>query len=78
MKFPDWMVSLDNSTKRTKKNFFGPSQILPKDSRGWNSLKIILYSHYHPDTKIRQRYYQKINDRPVFLIIKIQKSSTKY
>ena len=40
-------------------SFMNPSQTLPKDWRGGNTTKDILWSHHHPDAKNRQRYYQK-------------------
>ena len=36
-----------------------PSQTLPKNCRGRNTPKLILWGHHHPDTKTRQRYYKK-------------------
>ena len=35
-----------------------PSQTLPKDWRGRNTPKVILWGHHHPDSKTRQRRYQ--------------------
>ena len=53
-----WLHSwiLPNIQRRT---YTDPSQTLPKDWRGGNTPKDILWSHHHPDTKIRQRHYQK-------------------
>ena len=53
------MASLGNSTKHTKKNLHQSSSTLPKDWRGRNNPKVILWNHHHPDTKTRQRHYQK-------------------
>ena len=39
--------------------YTNPSQTLPKDWRGGNVLKDILWSHHQPDTKTRQRYHEK-------------------
>ena len=36
-----------------------PSQTLPKNCRGRNTPKFILWSHHHPDTKTRKRYHKK-------------------
>ena len=50
-----WGIS-PNIQRRTYTN---PSQTLPKDWRGRNTPKVILWSHHHPDTKTRQRQFQK-------------------
>ena len=38
-----------------------PSETIPENCRGRNTLKFILliWGHHHPDTKTRQRYYKK-------------------
>ena len=50
-----WTI-LPNIQRRT---YTDPSQTLPQDWRRANTPKVILWSHYHPDTKTRQRHYQK-------------------
>ena len=47
---------LQNIQRRTSTNF---SQTLPKDWRGGNTPKDILWSRHHPDTKMRKRHHQK-------------------
>ena len=42
-----------------QRTYTDPSQTLPKDWRWENIPKVILWSHYYPDTKTRQRHYQK-------------------
>ena len=42
-----------------QRTYTDPSQTLPKDWRGENTPKVILWSHHHPNTKARQRHYQK-------------------
>ena len=45
------------------------SETLPKNSRGRNTLKLILWGHDHLDTKIRQGYHTKKESyRPVSLM----------
>lgn len=39
--------------------YTNPSQTLPKDWRGGNTLTDILWSHHQPETKTRQRYQEK-------------------
>ena len=48
-----------NSTKHKRRPFTDPSQTLPKDWRGGNTPKDILWSHHHPGSKTRQRYHEK-------------------
>ena len=43
------------------------SQTLPKYSRGWNTPKLILQGHHHPDTKTKD-FTKKENYRPVSLM----------
>ena len=57
-----------------------PSETIPKNCRGRNTPKLILWSHHHPDTKTRQRYYKK-NYRPIsfiHLILFIASHSVRY
>ena len=42
-----------------RKIYTDPSQTLPKDWREGNTPEDILWSHHHPDTKIRHRYHHK-------------------
>ena len=42
-----------------QRTYTDSSQTLPKDWRGKNTFKDILWSHKHPDTKTRQTYHQK-------------------
>ena len=56
---------LPNIQRRT---YTDPSQTLLKDWRRRNTPKDILWSHHHPDTKTRQRHYQKKNYRSISLI----------
>ena len=42
-----------------QRTYTDPFQTLPKDWRGGNTPKDILWSHHHPDTKTKQRYHQK-------------------
>ena len=51
-----------------RRTYTNPSQTLPKDWRGSNTPKDILWSQHHPDTKNRQRHYQKENYRPISLL----------
>ena len=36
-----------------------PCETLPKNRRGRDTPKLILWGHYHPNTKTRQRYHKK-------------------
>ena len=53
---PDGLTG--NSTKQ-RRTYTNPSQTPPKNWRGGNTPKDILWSHHHPDTNTRWRYYQK-------------------
>ena len=50
--WPHWAIP-------PNKTYIFSSQTLPKGWRGGSSPKIIVSSHHHPDTKARQRHYQK-------------------
>ena len=51
-----------------QRTYTDSSQTLPKDWRGKNTFKDILWSHKHPDTKTRQTYHQKITYMPISLM----------
>ena len=42
-----------------KRIYTNPSQTLPKNWRGGNTPKDILWSQYHPDIKTKQRHHQQ-------------------
>ena len=52
------MASQANYLKHLERAYTHPSQTLPKDWRGRNTPKVILWGHHHPDSKTRQRRYQ--------------------
>ena len=54
----DQMASLANSIKYLEKISY-PSETIPKNCRGRNIPKLILWGHHHPDTKTRQKYHKK-------------------
>ena len=41
------------------------SSNIPKNCRGRNTSKLILWDQHHPDTKTRQKYYKKENYKPI-------------
>ena len=53
------MASQENSIKHLEKTNTYPSKTLPKNCRGRNPSKLILWGHHHPDTKTRQRQHTK-------------------
>ena len=53
------MASLGNSTIYAKKNSYLPFETIPKDWKGGNIPKVILWSNHHPCTKTRQTHYTK-------------------
>ena len=61
------MASQASSTKHTKKKLYDSSQTLPKDWRGGNTPKDILWNHNHPDTKTKDTT-KKENYRPIYLM----------
>ena len=58
-KAQDHMASQENSIKHLEKTNTYPSKTLPKNCRGRNPSKLILWGHHHPDTKTRQRQHKK-------------------
>ena len=58
-KIQDQMASQANSIKHWRRVNTYPSETLPKNCRGRNTSKLILWGHHHPDTKTRQRYHKK-------------------
>ena len=53
------LTRLVNSTKHVKKNNTNPPQTIPKNIRGGNTSKLILWVQNYPDTKVRQGHYKK-------------------
>ena len=60
------MAKWANSTNQ-RRMYTNPSQNLPKDLRGGNNPKEILWSHYHHDTKTKN-ITKKENYRPISLM----------
>ena len=61
------LASQANSTKCTKNLILILFKIFQKIEEK-TLPKIFIWNHHHPDTKIRQRHYQKENYKPISLM----------